>query len=221
MVDIFRVRLIVTNIASELILIRGQPTIVHIAIKSLIKTSSKDNSFYHLRFMAKPTALNQPRSRHCENGCFVFRTIVKPSGLDTTKTFGARTLFDTGSELNLVSRSFITWNGLRHFIKKSSAPQPLTAFGTWEDWLDEEIQLSWQFNGHIYNDIRYYIIDLPDNDFDLLLGGEFLHSNQILEVVERRRSANSMPKARVRATGNKGSFNLPDEGIYLIPIIQY
>ncbi len=145
----------------------------------------------------KGSTQSQDKSHgHCRDGCFVFRTVI--STTVSRDSFSARTLFDTGSDIELISRSFIERVGLQPLVMRSETPRNLTALGTWEGCLHEEVAFTWRFLDHVVQNVTFYVIDLVDDDFDILLGGQMLHTNGVLGVLDRVKQAKNT-KFKVRS----------------------
>jgi hypothetical protein len=121
---------------------------------------------------------------HCRNGCYNFPAFigVRDSTLSLAGNFiPARTLFDTGSEVNLVSRSFVKLSGLETQLRKLSCPRSICAVQNTEFWIDQELIVDWYFDKRsTAKTINLFLVDIPGDDIDVLIGGEFLHKHRIL-----------------------------------------
>ena len=113
----------------------------------------------------------------------------------------ATTLFDSGSELELVSRAFVESSGLTRRVKLSANPRSIIGLGQGQMMAKEEITLTWIFsNKSPMIDVCCYLVDVSEHEFDLLLGGDFLHKNQILMLQPPKPlGTGQIPTAKVRA----------------------
>jgi hypothetical protein len=139
---------------------------------------------------------------HCKEGCYTFHTLVRVS--TTNPEFpdvflSARTLFDTGSDVEIISNLFVERFGLTAFIAPSPTPRPLYGFGGARAWTTGDVHLKWYFDFNSSPQIvTFSLVDRPEDDFDILLGGQFLHKNRILVVSDGLHLNTTIPQVRVR-----------------------
>lgn len=114
----------------------------------------------------------------------------------------AKTLFDTGSDVELVSRGFVENAGLSTLITPLKAKRFIVGLGGGQLTAVEEVVLKWIFcNKSPIVEVKCYVVDLPEDEFDLLLGREFLHRNEIVVLQLPNLPANRPPTvAKARAT---------------------
>ena len=117
---------------------------------------------------------------------YIFHTVVSPAAESSQKNLGniaARTMFDTGSEVELIARSFVSRNRLTDLVKQSETPKTLMSLGSLYAIAKEVISLVWIFQPESPpRDLTCYVVDFPTEDLDILLGRAFLHKHNLLVV---------------------------------------
>jgi hypothetical protein len=91
------------------------------------------------------------------------------------------TLFDSGSDADLISQSFVERSGLQQLVTPLTAPRSIVGLGGSFMVAKEEIKLDWTFSSKSPTlPLRCYLIDMGLGEFDLLLGRVFLYEHKIL-----------------------------------------
>lgn len=99
----------------------------------------------------------------------------------------ARTIFDTGSEIEIVSPTFVARNGLQKMVLRLETPTPVMGLGGVQTVVYETLTLDWQFkHGSPYRSIRCFLVDVGNDQFDVLVGGRFLSKYQLLVAQDPR-----------------------------------
>jgi hypothetical protein len=148
-----------------------------------------------------PLASMPPRK---QPSLYTFQTVVLTTQIcedGSYRRFPARTIFDTGSELELVSHAFVERNGLSELVTLSNSAQVMTGVGGLKTIAKEMIKLTWFFQGgSTPRELTCYLIDIPEEDFDILLGSSFLHHHKLLVVDDPSLTRRMKPVAKVRTT---------------------
>jgi len=126
----------------------------------------------------------------------------------------ARTMFDTGSEVDLISRHFVTRHGLTDSVMSSCSPRALAGFNGAVTIANFEVRLIWIFQPESPpRALSCYVVDLPVEGPDLLLGSTFLQKHSLLLVRDSAMQRSKRPLAYIRATmnGNLGMAEILSE----------
>ena len=96
-------------------------------------------------------------------------------------------LFDTGSERNFVSLSFLHKYGIYDAVVRK-LPHPETVKGAemmMETKVEHEASLQWCMDGSNIRTDTFSVIDNDGNSYDILLGWEFIIQNEIFVVKKK------------------------------------
>jgi hypothetical protein len=112
-----------------------------------------------------------------------------------------RGLFDTGSDGNFVSASFLEKHGIHGPDVVRSLSRKETVIGaekTMKIKLEKEADLTWSMDGKDFRNDTFFVMDNGDDTCDILLGREFISDNEILAVKGLKAK---VPVMRVRKMG--------------------
>jgi hypothetical protein len=121
------------------------------------------------------------RTRGKENSPYARQTMVVEPSPPVRRGHLVLTLFDSGSDAELISKSFIENAGLMSMITPLSTPESLVGIGGSLMTAKEEITLQWTFSNKSPTlPLRCFVVEIGLGDFDLLLGRGFLFEHKIL-----------------------------------------
>jgi hypothetical protein len=120
-------------------------------------------------------------------------------------------MFDTGSDINIVSKSFVIRNDLSGSVISLEEPRPVMGLGGLQTIVHELMNIKWQFRTDSpMRDVHCYVIDVDQNDFDILLGGKFLREHKLLVVQEPGGYGLLMPMNTIPTVRMAGCGLMPD-----------
>ena len=133
----------------------------------------------------KPSYSEQGKWVHADESSLRFKGTAHVG--DSTHEIPLRGLFDTGSERNLVSLSFLHKHGIYEAVVRK-LPHPETIKGA-EKMMQAEIEyeasLQWCMDGSNIRTDVFSVIDNDGDSFDILLGWGFITENEIFAVKKK------------------------------------
>jgi hypothetical protein len=132
---------------------------------------------------------------------YIFQTSVFSPASDLTTPIPARTIFDTGSDVELVNTSFIERNGLAELLTQLKVPKTMMGLAGACIVSEGKIRLTWKFeHTSTPRDIICYLVEVHEKEFDILLGRSFLHEHGLLVVQDPKHGSEKAghPVAKVR-----------------------
>ena len=128
-----------------------------------------------------------------ENSPYARQTMVVEPGPPAGRGHLVLTLFDSGSDAELISKSFVENSGLARMVNRLSTPRSLVGIGGGLTVAKEEIMLQWTFSNKSPTlPLHCFVAERGLGDFDLLLGRGFLFEHSIL-VLQAPRLFESEP----------------------------
>ncbi|KAK3305243.1 uncharacterized protein B0T15DRAFT_191812 [Chaetomium strumarium] len=125
-----------------------------------------------------------------------------------TRDIPLRGLWDTGSDGNFVSASFLDKHGIHGPDVVRSLSRKKTVVGaeeTMETKIDHEADLTWSLDGIAFRKDTFFVMKNGGDSYDILLGREFISDNDIFAVKAK------VPVMRVRRLGVFSRRKLKDE----------
>ncbi|KAK3682853.1 hypothetical protein B0T22DRAFT_295657 [Podospora appendiculata] len=148
-----------------------------------------------LRFMATARIPTTPGSKD------------KGTDAGDTRYVAMRGLYDTGSERNIISRRFLNKHGvLDELSRKLPRAQTFRGVGTMQMKVELEAPLDWypDANSDDVSRDTFFVMDDDNDDFDILLGWDWICDNEVLAFKSPRR------QNRVRRTMLSSNKTVPE-----------